>query len=161
MSAQTESLVGTKAPDFTLPDQNGESVSLKSLQGAYVVLYFYPKDDTPGCTKQACGFRDANSELKSAGAKVIGISILDSKSKKKFETKHNLNFTLLADEDAEVASKYGVWKEKSMYGKTYMGVDRQTFLIDPKGTIIEHWPKAKGSEEHAQEVLDTLKAQKQ
>lgn len=160
MSTDTSSPVGTKAPDFTLPDQDGKEVNLASLKGDYVVLYFYPKDDTSGCTKQACGFRDANEDIQAEGAKIVGISILDSESKKKFAKKHKLNFTLLADKDAEVAQKFGVWKEKSMYGKAYMGVDRQTFLIDPEGTIVEHWPKAKGSEDHAHEVLEAIKAQK-
>lgn len=160
MTSSTETVVGSKAPTFSLPDQDGNNVSLDQYRGQYVVLYFYPKDDTPGCTKQAQGFRDANAEIQAAGAAVIGVSILDSKSKKKFAEKHDLNFTLLADEDSKVCEMYGVWKEKSMYGKKFMGIDRQTFLIDPDGNVVEHWPKAKGSEDHASEVLESIRMHK-
>lgn len=148
--------LGNPAPDFTLPDQEGRPVSLSSLRGRWVVLYFYPKDDTPGCTAEACGFRDRSAELQAAGAAVLGVSILDSKSKAKFAKKHSLNFPLLADENNEVANLYGVWKEKSMYGRTYFGVSRETFLIDPQGRLAHHWDKAKGSADHADEVLARL-----
>lgn len=150
-------MIGKKAPAFTLPDQDGTKHKLSDYKGSYVVLFGYPKDATPGCTKEACGFRDTMSEFEKTGAKVFGISILDSKSKKKFADKHNLNYPLLADEDSKVLEKYGMWKEKSMYGKTYMGVNRETFVISPEGKIVMHWPKAKGNEAHSQEVLDWLK----
>jgi peroxiredoxin Q/BCP len=150
-------LIGKKAPAFALPDQDGTIHKLADYKGQYIVLYAYPKDDTPGCTAQSCGFRDLNADLKAAGAAVLGVSILDSKSKKKFADKHSLNFPLLADEDNKVLEALGFWKEKSMYGKTYMGVSRETIIIDPKGIIVAHWPKAKGSEDQAAEVLAKLK----
>lgn len=149
--------IGTKAPAFALPDQDGKVHKLADFKGKYVVLYWYPKDSTPGCSAESCGFRDATAGFAKLGAVVLGISILDSKSKKKFAEKFSLNFPLLADADNKVAEAYGVWKEKSMYGKTYMGISRETFIIDPKGTIAAHWPKAAGSETHAPEVLAKLK----
>lgn len=152
----TSDLVGKKAPAFTLKDQDEKTHKLADYKGKWVVLYTYPKDDTPGCTKEACGFRDTQAEFANRGAVVLGLSILDTASKKKFADKHGLNFPLLADPDNKVAEKYGVWKEKSMYGKTYMGVNRETFIIDPDGRIAMHWPKAKGSEEHSAEVLAWL-----
>jgi peroxiredoxin Q/BCP len=150
-------MIGKKAPAFSLPDQDGKIHKLSDYKGRWVVLYGYPKDSTPGCSAQSCGFRDTKAEFEKLGAVVLGISILDSKSKKKFAEKFSLNFPLLADEDNAVVEKYGMWKEKSMYGKTYMGVSRETFVIDPEGKIAMHWPKAKGSEEHSVEVLAWLK----
>lgn len=149
--------IGTKAPAFSLPDQDGKTHRLSDYKGKYVVLYWYPKDDTPGCSKQACGFRDSSKAFTDLGVIVLGASILDSASKAKFAKKYTLNFPVLADEDNKVADAYGVWKEKSMYGKTYMGISRETFVIGPDGKIAAHWPKAAGSEEHSQEVLAWLK----
>lgn len=152
-------MVGKQAPTFSLQDQDGKTHTLSDYQGKYVVLYTYPKDDTPGCTKQACGFRDRVAEFTQHGVVVLGLSILDTASKAKFAKKHHLNFPLLADEGHAVAERYGVWKEKSMYGKTYLGVSRETFVIGPDQTIVMHWPKAAGSEDHSQEVLDWLREQ--
>lgn len=149
--------IGAKAPDFVLPDQNGASHSLRRYKGQYVVLYFYPKDSTPGCTLEACGFRDTAPGFGAVNAVVLGVSILDTASKAKFAAKHGLNFPLLADEDHKVAEAYGVWKEKSRCGKTYMGISRETFVIGPDGKIAMHWPEAKGNEQHAAEVLDWMK----
>jgi peroxiredoxin Q/BCP len=160
MAKETEThseMIGKKAPAFNLPDQDGKKHKLSDYKGKWVVLYGYPKDDTPGCSAESCGFRDSTTQFEKLGAVVLGISILDSASKKKFADKFSLNFPLLADEDNSVVQKYGMWKEKSMYGKTYMGVNRETFVIDPNGKIAMHWPKAKGSEEHSQEVLAWLK----
>jgi peroxiredoxin Q/BCP len=151
-------MIGKPAPAFALPDQDGKVHKLSDYEGKHVVLYWYPKDDTPGCTKESCGFRDNSAEFAKLGAVVLGASMLDVKSKAKFAKKHALNFPLLADEDNAVATAYGVWKEKSMYGKTYMGISRETFLIGPDGKIAMHWPKASGSEEHPVEVLEWLKA---
>lgn len=149
---------GSKAPEFTLTADDGSTVSLSDYAGKYVVVYFYPKDDTPGCTREACGFRDTQAEFAALNAVVLGVSILDEKSKAKFKSKHSLNFPLLADVDGKVAEAFGVWKEKSLYGKTYMGVSRETFVIGPDGTILKHYDKAKGSEEHSVEILDFLKS---
>jgi thioredoxin-dependent peroxiredoxin len=148
---------GTQAPDFTLPDQDAKDVTLSTLKGQPVVLYFYPKDDTPGCTTEACAFRDARADYEAAGARVIGVSPDDVKSHGKFIKKHELNFTLLADVGAKICSAYGVWKEKSMYGKTYMGVERTTFLIDRDGVVRKVFPKVK-VDGHAEAVLDAIKA---
>src|SRR3990170_1991104 len=126
---------GTEAPNFTLPNQDGEDVALEDLRGRRVVLYFYPKADTPGCTTQACGIRDRADEYESAGAAVVGVSPDSVKDVKKFHGKQSLNFTLLADEDHAVCDRYGVWGEKSMYGRTYMGAQRATFIIDESGTV--------------------------
>lgn len=150
--------IGKKATAFALPDQDGKMHKLADYAGKYVVLYWYPKDDTPGCTKEACGFRDSAAMYAKYNAVVLGASILDSKSKKKFADKHGLKFPLLADADNKVAEAYGVWVEKSMYGKTYMGISRETFVIGPDGKVAMHWPKAAGSEDHAGEVLAWLKA---
>lgn len=135
--------VGELAPDFELPDATGTPIRLSSLRGKTVVLYFYPKDMTPGCTQQACDFRDRTAEIEAAGAVVLGVSPDSPKSHGKFAAKYELPFTLLADEGSTVATTYGVWKEKSMYGRTYMGVERTTFLIDPAGRIVRVWPKVK------------------
>ena len=132
---------GDKAPSFTLPDQNGEKVKLSDLRGETVVLYFYPKANTSGCTVQACGVRDRRADYEAAGARVIGVSPDEVKDVDKFVGKHDLDFTLLADSDHAVAEKYGVWVEKSMYGNKYMGVQRATFIIDPKGKIARVFPK--------------------
>ena len=151
---------GKKAPAFTLKDQHGESRKLSDYAGQPVVLYFYPKDDTSGCTKEACAFNDNLKKFDKAGVAVLGVSILDVKSKKKFADKHGLTFPLLADDatDADgkpapkVAQKYGVWVEKSMYGNTYMGIERATFLIDGSGKVARVWEKVKVPG-HADEVL--------
>ena len=148
---------GKIAPMFTLPDQHGEKVSLKSLRGKPVVLYFYPRADTPGCTVQACGIRDHRAELKKAGATVLGVSPDPVEAVAKFDTKHSLDFPLLADEDHKVAEKYGVWVEKSMYGKKYWGVQRATFVIDAKGKIAEVIEKA-SPKTHADDVLKIIAA---
>ena len=132
---------GEPAPDFTLPDQDGEPVALHDLRGRRVVLYFYPKADTPGCTTQACGVRDRAGEYDAAGATVLGVSPDPVRAVKRFHDKQGLNFTLLADEDHAVCETYGVWAEKSMYGKTYWGAQRATFIIDADGTIARVFPK--------------------
>ena len=132
---------GDKAPDFTLPDQNGEKVRLSDFKGQTVVLYFYPRADTPGCTTQACGIRDRSSEYADAGAAVIGVSPDEPEKIKKFDDKYGLGFTLLGDVDHKVADAYGAWGEKSMYGKKYMGIVRSAFLVDTDGTLAEAWPK--------------------
>ncbi|HEY0392615.1 MAG TPA: thioredoxin-dependent thiol peroxidase [Solirubrobacterales bacterium] len=132
---------GAAAPDFTLPDQNGDEVSLADLKGKTTVLYFYPRADTPGCTTQACGIRDRRAEYEAAGVRVIGISPDPVEAVAKFAGKFDLDFTLLADADHAVAGAYGAWVEKSMYGKKYMGVQRATFIIGPDGKITKAFPK--------------------
>jgi thioredoxin-dependent peroxiredoxin len=146
---------GTNAPAFNTTDADGETVSLKELRGRKVVLYFYPKDDTPGCTKEACSFRDAWAKFKKRGITVLGLSPDSEASHKKFETKYKLPFTLLADKDHAIADAYGVWGEKKFMGRTYMGVLRTTFLIDEKGKIKKVFEKVK-PEDHASEVLDAF-----
>jgi thioredoxin-dependent peroxiredoxin len=148
---------GDPAPDFTLSDQEGNSVSLSALRGQTVVLYFYPKADTPGCTTQACGVRDHRSDYEQAGAVVFGISPDPVKAIGKFDQKFDLGFPLLADEGHEVAERYGVWVEKSMYGRTYMGNERTTFVISPDGTIKDILRKVKPAE-HDNLVLAALAA---
>jgi len=148
---------GTEAPDFTLPDQDGEPVTLSSLRGGPVVLYFYPKANTPGCTTQACGIRDHSADYEAAGATVLGVSPDPVKDIKKFHGNQSLNFTLLADEDHAVADLYGTWGEKSMYGRTYMGVQRATFLIGADGKVAHVIPKA-SPKTHDEEVLALLAA---
>ena len=143
---------GTTAPAFKTTDENGETVSLKDLRGQKVVLYFYPKDDTPGCTKEACSFRDAFSKFKKQDITVLGVSPDKEASHQKFVTKYKLPFTLLADTDHSIADAYGVWGEKKFMGRTYMGVHRTTFLIDEKGKIKKIFEKVK-PEDHASEVL--------
>jgi peroxiredoxin Q/BCP len=132
-------------------------VHLQELEGRPVVLYFYPKDDTPGCTAEACSFRDADHEMQKRGVVVLGVSADDIASHQKFADKYGLSFPLLADTDTTVSHLYGVWKEKNMYGKKYMGVNRETFLIDKEGIVRKVWPKVK-AEGHAQEVLDTIES---
>jgi peroxiredoxin Q/BCP len=147
--------VGELVPDFTLQDQEGKSHTLSQYRGKKVVLYFYPKDMTPGCTVQAEGMRDSMNDLEAKGIVVLGVSVDDVKSHKKFVEKHNLNFPLLADTDKKVVEEYGVWKEKSMFGKKYMGIQRDTFLIDEDGKLIQHFKKVNPLK-HAEQVLEVL-----
>lgn len=148
--------VGDEAPiEIQLVDKEGKNVSLKDFLGQYIVLYFYPKDDTPGCTIEACEFRDFNEQIENIGAKIIGISKDNLRSHKKFVGKFSLNFTLLSDESTELQKAFGVWIEKSMFGKKYMGTQRSTFIIDPKGEIIQVWENV-NPEGHAKEVYDIL-----
>ena len=148
---------GKRAPAFTLKSSSGDSVNLSKLKGQAVVVYFYPKDDTPGCTVEAKEFRDAAAKFKKAGAVVFGVSPDDVESHCKFIDKYDLNFQLLADKDHKIAEKYGIWVEKNMYGKKYWGVQRATFLIDTDGKIAKVWPKVK-PQGHAAEVLAAVKA---
>ena len=148
---------GDKAPDFTLPTDGGGKVALAKLRGQKVVLYFYPKDDTSGCTAEACGFRDSFPKFGKIEATVIGISRDSVASHDKFKKKYKLPFTLASDEDTAVAKRYGVWVEKSMYGRKYMGMDRSTFLIDGKGVIRGLWRKVKVPG-HVDEILKAVKA---
>lgn len=148
---------GKKAPDFTLADDSGGKIKLSSLKGSPVVLYFYPRDDTPGCTREACAFRDQKQELTKHGAKVLGVSTDDVASHEKFRDKYQLNFPLLADPDHKVAEKYGAWREKNMYGKKSMGIQRSTFLIDAAGTVRKVWKKV-SVDGHDAAVLAALDA---
>jgi peroxiredoxin Q/BCP len=149
-------VIGKPAPDFTLPSSTGESVSLKSFKNKKtVVLYFYPKDDTPGCTKEACGFRDLTAEFEKVGAVILGVSNDPADSHAKFREKFKLPFELLADEDASVSKAYGVYKQKNLYGKKYMGIERTTFIIDRTGRIAQIYPKAK-VDGHVADVLAFL-----
>jgi peroxiredoxin Q/BCP len=147
--------VGDQAPPIALPDESGAVHDLAAQRGRWTVLYFYPKDDTPGCTIEACEFRDANETIHERGADVWGISPQGPGSKRKFREKFGLPFTLLADEGHEAADAYGSWVEKQNYGKTYMGTARRTFLVDPAGRIARTWPKVK-PEGHAAEVIAAL-----
>lgn len=147
--------VGDPAPDFTLPDDQGQPVTLSALRGRPVILYFYPRDDTPGCTTEACSFRDAWQAFQEAGAVVLGVSTDSVQSHQKFKQKYGLPFTLLADTDHHVAEQYGVWGEKTFMGKRYLGVSRVTYLIDEQGRIKQVWPKVK-PEGHALEILKAL-----
>lgn len=148
--------VGDQAPDFTLPADDGSQVSLKDYRGNKVVLYFYPKDNTSGCTTQACDLRDAHPAIDARGAVVLGVSPDPLTSHEKFRDKYDLNFPLLSDEDHAVSEAYGVWKEKSMYGKKYWGVERSTFILDEDGVIQEAWRRVrpKGHAEKVQEALE-------
>ncbi len=148
---------GKVAPDFKTLDQDGKLHKFSDYRGKWVLLYFYPKDDTPGCTKEACVIRDMMPDFKKLKLQVFGVSIDSVKSHKKFTDKYNLPFTLLADEDRKIVTKYGVWAEKSMYGKKYMGILRTSFLIDPKGKIVKIYEKVK-PEIHAEEILEDLKS---
>ena len=146
---------GKKAPAFALQDQDGKTHRLSDYAGRPVVLFFYPKDDTPGCTTEACAFQAGLPKLKKSRAAVLGVSILDSASKAKFAKKHGLSFPLLADEEHAVAEKYGVWQEKSLYGRKFMGIARTTYLIGPDGKVLKRWDKVK-VDAHANEVLAEL-----
>ncbi len=146
---------GDKAPEFTAKDQNGKTVSLTDFLGKNLILYFYPKDDTPGCTAEACDFRDNYQRLAQQGFQVIGISTDDEKSHKKFESKYALPFPLIADTEKEIVTRYGVWVEKNMYGKVYMGTARTTFLIDQNG-IIQKMIEKVDTKNSSQQVLDLL-----
>jgi peroxiredoxin Q/BCP len=148
---------GKKAPAFSLPDQEGEKHSLADYAGQPVVIYFYPKDDTPGCTKESCAFQDNLPKFKKSKAVVLGVSMLNSASKAKFADKYGLKFPLLADEDYSMMEKYGVWQEKSMYGRKYMGVARTTYLIDADGKVAKRWDGVK-VDGHAEEVLAAVEA---
>jgi peroxiredoxin Q/BCP len=148
---------GKKAPAFGLKDQTGKTHRLSEYAGRPVVLYFYPKDDTPGCTKEACAFRDNLPKFKPSKAAIFGVSILDEASKARFAEKYDLNFPLLADADHDVAEKYGVWQKKTNYGREYMGLVRTTYLIGPDGKIAKRWDNVK-VDGHAEAVLDAVKA---
>lgn len=149
--------VGRKAPAFSLSDQSGNGHELSEYAGQPVVLYFYPKDDTPGCTKETCDFRDRLPQFKKGRVAVLGVSILDEKSKAKFATKYDVTFPLLADADHAVAEKYGVWQEKSRYGRTYMGIARTTYLLDRDGKVARRWDNVK-VEGHVDDVLEAAEA---
>jgi len=143
---------GRRAPAFSLPDQEGRPHRLKDYAGRPLIVYFYPKDDTPGCTKEACAFRDALPDFKKGKAAVLGVSVLDTANKAKFARKHKLNFPLLADPEHEVADRFGAWQKKSLYGRTYMGVARMTYLIGPDGKVVRRWDNVK-VDGHAADVL--------
>ncbi len=147
--------VGDKAPDFSGVDESGKKITLKDFKGSKVVLYFYPKDDTTGCTAEACDFRDSYSRLKRKGVVLLGVSPDTEKSHQKFKTKYELPFPLIADTEKTIANAYGVWQEKSMYGRKYMGIVRSTFVIDEKGKIMAVFPKVKVTG-HVDEVLKAL-----
>jgi peroxiredoxin Q/BCP len=148
--------VGDKAPAFSLEDQSGKTVKLSDFKGKTVVLYFYPKDDTPGCTREACAFRDEHSALRKAGAVVLGVSPDSGVSHAKFAGKYDLPFPLLADTDHAVSEKYGAWGEKSLYGRKFMGIHRSTFLIDGSGKVAHVWPKVK-VDGHVDQVLEAIR----
>lgn len=151
-------LEGKKAPDFSLPGSDGKTHSLNGYAGRKIVLYFYPKDDTPGCTKEACGFRDDHAAIQRLGAVVLGISRDDVASHNKFIAKYNLPFVLLADTDTRVMTAYGAWGEKLMYGKPVTGVIRSTVVIDESGKVIKHWAKVPKAEDHPAAVLAFLQS---
>lgn len=152
----TELAIGMPAPEFSLSDEQGKAVTLKGFKGKPIVLYFYPKDDTPGCTKEACDFRDSSKRIRQAGAVVLGVSLDGAESHKKFIAKFDLPFSLLCDEDASVSKAYGVYKQKNMYGKKYWGIERSTFVIDEGGVIKALFRKVK-VDGHVDEVLAALK----
>ena len=149
--------VGNKAPNFTLPVDGGGTVKLSDLRGRKVVLYFYPKDDTPGCTKEACGFRDALPDFSKVDAVIVGLSKDSVAKHDKFKAKYDLPFALVSDEDGKVCEAYGTWVQKKLYGREYMGIERATFLLDGKGVIRKIWRKVK-VKGHAEEVLESAKA---
>jgi thioredoxin-dependent peroxiredoxin len=149
---------GKSAPQFTLQDTLGNKVSLKDLKGKHVVIYFYPKDDTPGCTKEACGFRDLWKEIEALDTMVLGVSPDDGASHSKFVAKYGLPFTLLSDPDKTVMTRYGAYGEKTMYGKKTMGVIRSTVWVGPDGKVRKHWKKVVNAEEHPAKVLEAIKA---
>ena len=152
--------IGDKAPDFTLPTDGNDSITLSGLKGRKVVLYFYPKDDTPGCTKEACGFNENMAQLDKINAAVIGISKCSVAKHDKFKAKYDLNFPLASDENSNVCETYGTWVEKNMYGKKYMGIERATFLIDEDGKIENIWRKVKVNG-HVDDVIAAIKANKE
>ena len=154
-----EPKAGDKAPDFALPSTRGKDISLKEFKGSDIILYFYPKDDTPGCTKEACSFRDHESDLSKEHAVVLGVSTDSLESHQKFVDKHNLNFPLLSDTTADVAKMYGAWKEKNMYGRRTWGVARMTYWIGPDGRVKKVYRKVDAAQ-HADEVLADLRAAK-
>jgi len=156
MSKADKLRAGEKAPDFCLPDKDGNKVCLKEYAGKWVVLYFYPRDNTPGCTIEAKGFTDARKEFEKHNAYILGVSNDSKESHCKFADKHGLSFTLLSDEENEVLDRYGAWKPKKMAGKEFMGSIRSTFLIDPEGKIARTWPKVQ-VHGHVKEVLDAVK----
>ncbi len=147
---------GTKAPNFTLPDQNGHPVSLEQFKGKWIVLYFYPKDMTPGCTTEACNFQEALPDFQKIDAVVLGVSKDSVERHKKFAQKHSLQFPLLSDAESNVCETYGVWQKKKLYGREYMGINRSTYLIDPQGIIVKVYPKVKVKAHH-NEVMEDLK----
>jgi peroxiredoxin Q/BCP len=151
-----ELTVGKEVPDFSLPNETGKMVSLKNLRGKQVVLYFYPKDDTPGCTKEACGFRDSITPILKTGSVVLGVSLDGQESHRKFVAKHDLPFSLLSDEDATVSKTYGVYTQKNMYGKKYWGIERSTFVVGPDGIMKAIFRKVR-VDGHVNEVLTVLK----
>jgi thioredoxin-dependent peroxiredoxin len=155
-AADSALTIGKKAPDFTLPDQDDKAVKLKDLAGRWVVLYFYPKDDTPGCTVEACDFTAGLKDFEKLEATVLGCSADSTERHRKFIAKYKLKISLLSDPDHEVIEKYGAWGEKNLYGKVSMGIIRSTVIIDPAGKVARHWPKVK-SAGHADEVRDALK----
>lgn len=151
-----ELAIGKKAPELSIPDQHGKIVTLNSFKGKQVVLYFYPKDDTPGCTKESCDFRDVESQILRAGGVIVGVSLDGKESHQKFTKKFGLPFALLSDEEATISKAYGVYKEKNMYGKKYWGIERTTFVIDAEGKVKAIFRKVK-VDGHADEVLTALK----
>lgn len=153
----SELQIGDIAPDFTLPANGDQEITLSNYKGQKVVLYFYPKDNTPGCTKESCSFRDHKTNFEGLNAQIIGISKCSVKKHDNFVAKQNLNFPLVSDEDSDVCERYGTWKEKSMYGKTYMGIERSTFLIDENGKISAIWRKVK-VKRHVESVKEELEA---
>lgn len=149
--------IGQAAPNFTLPTDNNGTLTLSDLQGAPVILYFYPKDNTPGCTTESCDFRDALQQFTTLGSHIIGLSKCSVKKHDAFKAKYDLNFPLASDENSDVCERYGTWVEKSMYGKTYMGIERTTFLIDAQGRIVHIWNKVK-VKDHVKAVKEIVKA---
>lgn len=149
---------GEKAPEFALPASNGKTVSLKDYVGKKVVVFFYPRDDTPGCTREVCSFRDCYNDIQQQGAIVFGVSGDSIKSHDSFVSKYNLPFLLLSDDDKEMATEYGAWGEKKNYGRTYMGMRRVTYLIDETGKVAKVWPKVR-PDEHGEEVLAAIKGE--
>ena len=147
---------GKAAPEFTLEDADGKRVSLGDFRGRYVVVYFYPRDDTPGCTKEACGFRDLHDSIRARGAEVLGVSPDDGAAHRKFADKYDLPFTLLCDPGKEVMEPYGAWGEKMMYGKKTVGVIRSTVIVGPDGTIAKHWRRVAKAADHPRKVLEAL-----
>ncbi len=157
MAASLLPVIGKPAPDFTLPSTTGEPISLKQYKNKKtVVLYFYPKDETPGCTKEACAFRDLNDEMAKHNVVILGVSTDSIESHNGFREKHKLPFTLLSDEDATVSKQYGVYKQKNLYGKKYMGIERTTFIIDRTGRVAQIYPRVK-VDGHAQDVLEFVR----